>query len=246
MNATQAAVKKAKMADRAKGLRENFFPEVPQEWLWLRKRNDGYTTIPRTLAMVMAIIDSLSKNKPCGLTYFVLWCRAWDDPLLTIENPAVFAAEAGFSGERAVITWRQRMKTLKDLGFIACKEGATGEYHYVLILNPHLVIWKQRDTIAQSLVMKLFDRGHEIGAKDLIDPVAALTPKAPAPPAALPETEPPAVPVLAPVPPPPVALAPVTPAVGLAPAPPAPPPSEQVADARSPTEVFRGSVTTGN
>lgn len=181
MNATQAAAKKTKMADRAKGLRENFFPEITQEWLWLRKRNDGYTTIPRTLAIVMAIIDSLSKNKPCGLTYFVLWCRAWDDPMLTIDNPAVFAAEAGFSGERAIITWRQRMKTLVDLGFIACKEGATGSYHYVLILNPHLVIWKEQKKVAQSLLMKLYERGQEIGAKDIIDPVAALTPKPPIP-----------------------------------------------------------------
>jgi hypothetical protein len=235
MNATQAAAKKTKMADRAKGLRENFFPEIAQEWLWLRKRNDGYTTIPRTLAMVMAIIDSLSKNKPCGLTYFVLWCRAWDDPLLTIENPAVFAAEAGFSGERAVITWRQRMKTLKDLGFIACKEGASGEYHYVLILNPHLVIWKERDKIAQSLVMKLFDRGHEIGAKDLIDPVAALTPKPPALAVVLP------APVLVPstplvAPPPPVTVA----------APPAPASAaiEQAGTtAQTAAEIFGGAVT---
>ncbi|MES2538354.1 MAG: hypothetical protein V4632_21045 [Pseudomonadota bacterium] len=179
MNATQAAAKKSSMAERAKGLRENFFPEIPPEWLWLRKRNDGYTTIPRTLAIVMAIIDSLSKNKPCGLTYFVLWCRAWDDPMLTIDNPAVFAAEAGFSGERATVTWRQRMKTLKDLGFIACKEGATGGFHYVLILNPHLVIWKQREKIAQSLTMRLYDRGQEIGAKDITDPAAALVTKAP-------------------------------------------------------------------
>lgn len=190
MNATQAAVKKTKMADRAKGLRDNFFPEVTQEWLWLRKRNDGYATIPRTLAIVMAIIDSLSKNKPCGLTYFVLWCRAWDDPMLTIENPAVFAAEAGFSGERAIVTWRQRMKTLKDLGFIACKPGATGEFHYVLILNPHLVIWKhnqgKKGAIAESLIMRLYERGQEIGAKDIVDPVAALIPKPPAPAVAAP------------------------------------------------------------
>jgi hypothetical protein len=190
----------------------------------------------------MAIIDSLSKNKPCGLTYFVLWCRAWDDPLLTIENPAVFAAEAGFSGERAVITWRQRMKTLKDLGFIACKEGATGEYHYVLILNPHLVIWKERDKIAQSLVMKLFDRGHEIGAKDLIDPVAALTPKPPVPTIVLsvPELQPlpvfgPAAPVLS-VPPAAVTTPVLTPTASSA--------HEQLgADTRTPAEVFGGVVT---
>ncbi|PFH08792.1 hypothetical protein BCF11_1167 [Collimonas sp. PA-H2] len=211
MNATQAATKKNNMTERAKGLRENFFPEVAQEWLWLRKRNDGFTTIPRTLAIVMAIIDSLSKNKPCGLTYFVLWCRAWDDPMLTIENPAIFAAEAGFSGERAVVTWRQRMKALSDLGFIKCKEGSAGEFHYVLILNPHLVIWKQKSSIAESLLMRLYERGHEIGAKDIVNPEAALIPKPSIPPASIAGVMLSGVaPVLPVVPPPPTSVSSAT------------------------------------
>lgn len=172
MNVTRLAARRRTMSERAKQLREEFWPEVGDDELWHRKRNDGYATIPRTLAIVMAVIDSLTKNKPAGGVYLVLWCRAWDQPMLTIDNPSVFAAETGFSGERALATWRQRMKTLKDLGFIDSKPGASGDYHYVLILNPHLVARKLKAKIQSGLYMRLYERGQEIGATDLTDPPA--------------------------------------------------------------------------
>jgi hypothetical protein len=170
MNVTKLATKRRTMSDRARQLREEFWPEIGDTDLWHRKRNDGYATIPRTLAIVMAIIDSLSKNKPAGSTYMVLWCRAWDEAMLTIDNPNVFAAETGFSGERALTTWRQRMRTLKDLGFVDAKPGASGDFHYVLILNPHLVVRRLKPRIQSGLYMRLFERGQEIGARDITDP----------------------------------------------------------------------------
>jgi hypothetical protein len=175
MNATKAAAKRKTMSERAQQMREEFWPEVKDSDLWHRKRNDGFSTIPRTLAIVMAIIDSLSKNKPAGHTYFVLWCRAWDESMLTIEMPSIFAAETGFTGERALTTWRERMKSLKELGFIDAKPGASGDYHYVLILNPHLVIRKLKPKIQQGLYMRLFERGQEIGASDITTPPAEAT-----------------------------------------------------------------------
>jgi hypothetical protein len=96
-------------------------------------------------------IDSLSKNKPAGQTYFVLWCRAWDESMLTIEIPQIFAAETGFTGERALTTWRERMRTLKQLGFIDTKTGASGEHHYILILNPHLVMVVRPERLRRGL-----------------------------------------------------------------------------------------------
>ncbi len=174
MNATKAAHKRKTMSERATQMRQEFWPEIQDDALWHRKRNDGFSTIPRTLPIVMAIIDSLSKNKPAGQTYFVLWCRAWDESMLTIEIPQIFAAETGFTGERALTTWRERMKTLKQLGFIDTKAGASGEYHYVLILNPHLIIRKLKSQVQSGLYMRLFERGQEIGASDITEaPTAA-------------------------------------------------------------------------
>lgn len=169
MNATKAAKRRKTMSERATQMREEFWPDIDDADLWHRKRNDGFATIPRTLAIVMAIIDSLSKNKPAGQAYLVLWCRAWDESMLTIETPNIFAAETGFTGERALTTWRERMKTLKELGFIDAKAGASGEFHYVLILNPHVVIRKLKPKIQSALYRRLFERGQEIGASDITE-----------------------------------------------------------------------------
>lgn len=148
-------------------LRTFNWPGITDEELWNRTRCHGFTTTPRTIPALMNIIDSLSKNQPAGRTYFGLWCRTYDESLVIIENPMSLAFEAGFTGERAVTTWRQRMSTLKNLGFIDSKPGSSGDFHYVLLFNPHKIVWKLKDQIQSQLFMQLLDRTVEIGAKDM-------------------------------------------------------------------------------
>jgi hypothetical protein len=167
MNVIQQKKRKSKAEENAVKLRAEIWPELKEEDVWNRKKQAGWTTVPRTMPLLMAIIDSLSKNHPAGQTYFVLWCHVFDASFLTIANPEVFAAETGFSGERKLSTWRQRMKTLQDLGFIDAKKGGAGDYHYVLIPNPHIVVHKLKDQIPQSLFRQLLDRALDIGAKDI-------------------------------------------------------------------------------
>lgn len=117
----------------------------------------------------MELIDNLSKNQPAGHAYFSLWCRAPDGPLVVIENPMTFASEAGFKGERMVDTWRRRMKRLRDLGFIKTKKGFSGEFHYVLLVNPNIVVeqirLKGEHPIQEELYHKFRDRILDIGAQ---------------------------------------------------------------------------------
>ncbi len=54
--------------------------------------------------LMSRLIDALSKGQPADHVLFCLWARSPDHPLLTIENPITFAAEADFSGGRAVDT----------------------------------------------------------------------------------------------------------------------------------------------
>ncbi len=143
-NSKQAAAKRIKMAERAQQLMDIHFPDAPEAWVWRRKSNDGFTTVPRTLPIAMQAVDALSKGQPPGHTLFCLWARSPDHPLVTIENPATIAAEAGFAGERAVDTWRRRMKCLRDLGFILPKAGASGDFHYVLLINPNAAMERLR------------------------------------------------------------------------------------------------------
>lgn len=164
-NVKQAGVRRLKMAERAQQAMDIHFPNMAPAWIWGRKTNDGYTTAPRTLPIVMQAIDAVSKGQPAGHTLFCLWARAPDHPLVTIENPATFAAEAGFNGERAVDTWRKRMKRLKELSLIWAKPGATGEFHYVLLLNPNVAMENMRRNgkLQDGLYARFKDRLIEVG-----------------------------------------------------------------------------------
>ncbi|MBN3723560.1 hypothetical protein G3N92_05080 [Burkholderia sp. Ac-20379] len=154
------------MADRAQQQMDVHFPGVPAQWLWRRKSNHGFSTIPRTLPIAMQIIDAQAKGHPAGHTLFCLWARSPDHPVVAIENPATFASEAGFTGERAVDTWRRRMKRLRELQFIATKPGSSGEFHYVLLLNPNAAIeWMRSNKMVQDgLYARFLERAADIGA----------------------------------------------------------------------------------
>lgn len=170
-NGRQARAKRMSMTERAQKLLDLHFPEVDSRFMWRRKQNDGFFTTPRTMPIVMQAIDIASKGKPPGHVLFCLWSRSPDNPLIVIENPATFAAEAGFSGERAVDTWRKRMKRLRDLKMIQTKPGASGEFHYVLLLNPNTALeWMREQKMVQDLLYGRFiERMAEIGASGEIE-----------------------------------------------------------------------------
>lgn len=168
----QTRRRRLNMTERAEEQMKIQFPDYPEELLWRRSRNHGFATIPRSLPLAMQAIDAQSKGQPAGHVLLCLWIRAPDHPLLTIDAPAAFATEAGFEGERAVDTWRRRMRTLRDLSFIETKEGSTGDFHYVLLLNPNIGIEKlNRSGKAQTSFYGRFrDRLIDIGAeRDITD-----------------------------------------------------------------------------
>lgn len=165
-NAKQSAKRRLTMAERAQQLMLVHFPDIPEALKWTRKTHDGFSTIPRTLPIAMQIIDADSKGQPAGHVLFCLWARMPDHPVITIENPSTFAAEAGFLGERAVDTWRRRMKKLRELNFIMTKPGASGEFHYVMLTNPNAAVeWmRNHGKVQDGLYSRFIERLPEIGA----------------------------------------------------------------------------------
>jgi hypothetical protein len=174
-NGKQANAKRMKMSERAAHQMNIHFPGFPEAWVWRRKTNDGFTTVPRTMPIVMQAVDAQSKGQPAGHALFCLWARSPDHPLITIENPATFASEAGFAGERAVDTWRKRMKRLRDLGFIRTKQGSSGDYHYVLLVNPNAVMeWMYTQKLIQDgLYSRFVERLIDVGGFGEIEAVRA-------------------------------------------------------------------------
>lgn len=175
-NGRQATAKRMKMAERSRQQMDLHFPNFHPSWLWHRKTNDGFTTVPRTLPIIMQAIDMQSKGQPAGHTLFCLWARSPDNPVIIIENPVTFAAEAGFIGERAVDTWRKRMKTLRELCMIQTKPGPSGEFHYVLLLNPNAALeWMYSTSRVQDgIYARFIDRLMEVGAFGEIEAVREL------------------------------------------------------------------------
>ena len=109
-----------KIGEKTLALRRNLWPEITDDILWHRKRKTGYTTIPRAMAYIIQIMNSLSTGKPLGQAYLTLWCHTYDEYMVTIANPRLMAFESGFTGQRAEATWNGRMKALVELGFIPC------------------------------------------------------------------------------------------------------------------------------
>lgn len=173
-NGKQASAKRLKMAERAAQQKNLHFPQVADAWLWHRNRNDGYITVPRTMPLVLQAIDALTKGQPAGQTLFALWCRSPDHAVMSIESPAILASEAGFTGERAVDTWRRRMKKLAELMFIQHKAGPSGDFHYVLLLNPNWIMEyrrKQFNDIPESIYSQFIERTMDVGAYGEIEEI---------------------------------------------------------------------------
>ncbi len=160
--------------ERQAEIRNNVFGKVDDAKIWHRLRSTGFTTIPRTMPLLGAIMDGLAgKGKPVATTYLELWCRSNDDGFVTLNKPAEMAFASGFSTQRAVTTWRERVRKLESLGFIATKPGVSGPLHYVQIWNPYKVVKMHRDKNTEGFLEAkynaLFERALEIGATDLDD-----------------------------------------------------------------------------
>lgn len=162
-----ASKRTVRMTHKRERLRKKFWPEITEDQLWLRKKTKGFVTIPRGLSIIMRIMNSLSKGKPLSDTYVTLWCYVFDEMTITIQRPRQMAMESGFTGQRAENTWRDRMQKLEKLGFIKTKSGPSGNFHYVLLLNPYLVVKSleksQKYEVPDYLYNTLIDRIDEIG-----------------------------------------------------------------------------------
>jgi len=167
------ASRSTKIGKKTIALRSKIWPDLSQDELWDRHKFDGFTTIPRTLPLVMSIIDDLTKNKPASRTYFAMWCKAFDEMYVSLQNAEDLAYQAGFTGQRAVRTWRERMQSLADLGFIKVASGPRGNLSHAVIINPHYVIRRHRNEgtpgLTEAAFNALVERAIEISAKDMED-----------------------------------------------------------------------------
>ncbi|MFC4270871.1 hypothetical protein ACFO8N_05160 [Sneathiella chungangensis] len=166
-----ASLRRRKVGKKTLALRSKLWPDLPENEFWDRNLYDGFTSIPRTLPIVMNIIDGLTKNKPASRTYFVLWCTAFDEMYVSLSKQEDLAFQSGFTGQRAIRTWRERMLSLEEFGFIKTAAGSRGDLSHAVIINPHFVIRRLYKNNTPGLTAAayntLLERANEIGAKDM-------------------------------------------------------------------------------
>jgi hypothetical protein len=150
--------------------REKLWPGIDNDRLWYRRDRDGFASVPRTMPLLMNIMDDLSgKGFPVGQTYLEMWCRLFDECFLILNRPEEMATHAGFFGQRGVRTWRDRVRRLRALGFIDVKPGPVGEFSYALFWNPYHVARHhyQAGKVQEFKWNALVVRANEIGATDI-------------------------------------------------------------------------------
>jgi hypothetical protein len=169
-----------KILQRQLELRARLWPGLNPGDVWNRLTHDGFSTIPSTMPLVMAIIDDMSDGRPASMTYLDLWTRAYDEGFVTLAKPREMAFHAGFTTQRAERTWRQKLDVLAELKFIDIKSGPHGPASYALIWNPYLVIKWHHDQKVTGLREDKFNalvaRALEIGDRTFAPPAPPSLP----------------------------------------------------------------------
>jgi hypothetical protein len=164
--------KKNPILERQLQVRAKLWPDINDDMLWGGDDLQGFTMVPRVMPLMMSIMDDLSgKGFPIGQTYFEMWSRLMDERFLTLNRPEEMAFHAGFAGQRAVRTWKDRVKRIRDLGFIDVRPGPLGELSYAVFLNPYHVIKRhQHEGLVNAAKWQaLVIRALEIKAYDFDD-----------------------------------------------------------------------------
>jgi len=116
-------------------------------------------------------MNELSGGAPVSSAYLELWCRAFEEPVVSLSNARELAFHSGFTGQRAERTWRERIKKLDELGFIKIAPGPAGDLGYALLMNPYKVIKNHKNAgtpgLLSSRYTSLIMRAQETGADDL-------------------------------------------------------------------------------
>ena len=153
-------------------MREMHWP-ASETNLWNRRAHKGFATIPKTMPMILKIMDEMTKGAPVSSTYLTLWCNTWDNSFVVLNRHREMANMSGFGGQRGEHTWRTRVRKLHDLHFIGIAAGKSGPMSSAIIWNPHLVLrWHHSQGslgLTHSSYNALRELALDVGAMDMLE-----------------------------------------------------------------------------
>jgi len=118
-------------------LRDQLWPGS-ERWIWSihNEKIVGFATMSRLTPWICSLMRDLSGGKDPTSAFLELWCKDWGQGIISINDEQECAFASGYSGNRAVRTWKERMFKLVELGFIVVKQVGNREYGEVLLVNP--------------------------------------------------------------------------------------------------------------
>src|SRR2546426_10405180 len=89
-----------------------------------RSTRSSWFRAPRTFRLLLTLLKSkaLSGRQDPSSAYLALWARHLDSGIVEITNERELAYEAGYTGNRALRTWQERMRLLESLGLIKAQK----------------------------------------------------------------------------------------------------------------------------
>jgi len=155
-----------RLSARRLALRNKLWPDATRV-VWSRHDAKGFTTIPRTLPLIMRLIADLTPKGDASRVYLDLWFRAFDEGLVTVHDEIEMAYACGYDGPRAARTWREHIQTLADLGFIRVKQLGNREVGHVLLLDPLTAAARlhTKGHVSEAWWNSFVTRADEIGAE---------------------------------------------------------------------------------
>ena len=128
---------------RRRRLREEQFGADSWNEVWQGPdEKKGYACVPRVLPVLLQLAHdkAVTLATDCRSTYLELLTRNWGQGFIEIRDEQEHALRAGYTSPRSLRTWRERMRLLKNAGFIEMREKAFRPIGYVLLRHPHKVI----------------------------------------------------------------------------------------------------------
>ena len=115
--------------------------------LWLQGSEKGFSRIPRTLSLLAVLMKrpELSGNRDPSSVYVELHTRHLGEGVVELTHEADHAFASGYTGNRAIRTWRDRMRLLEQLGFIRIMSKPGRKLGYALLVHPSLAVTHIKD-----------------------------------------------------------------------------------------------------
>ena len=143
------------------GARLRFHADLPY---WHKNEAGNNVIIHRGPAMLARIDDAEHRFIGCHCTWIDLSRRKGKAVLTDPATGEILEAKKLRGSQKGGYETDGKME---QTGFIDAKEGPAGAYHYVLLFNPHKVVWDLKDRIQENTFRQLQTRAIEIGAKDM-------------------------------------------------------------------------------